>query len=111
MVRVLLDKIPPHALQKELREKRCVNRNDDGTFDLSKRTDKQRIADERCRLFCNNKHLLALWFSTLDMTWEKGRKQGSNPSLTDAIYEDFKTRGIEVDETSWVAYQVTTYVS
>ena len=49
--------------------------------------------------------------STLDMTWEKGRKQGSNPSLTDAIYEDFKVRGIEVDETSWVAYQVTTYVS
>ena len=111
MVRVLLDKIPPGAVQKELREKRSLNRKKDGTFDLGKRIDKLRAKDEKCQLNCRSKHLVALWFSTLDLIWEKGRKQGLNPSLTDAIYEDFKTRGIEVDDTSWVAYQVTTCVS
>ena len=111
MVRVLLDKIPPGVIQKELRGKRSLNRKVDGTFDLGKRIDKKRARDDKCQFTCGSKHLVALWFSTLDLIWEKGRKQGLNPSLKDAIYEDFKTRGIAVDETSWVAYQVTAYTS
>ena len=41
-----MDKIPPGAVQKELREKRSLNRKKDGTFDLGKRIDKLRAKDE-----------------------------------------------------------------
>ena len=107
MVRVLVENIPLEAAQKEQRKIRNINRKTDGKFDLVNRLEKQKSAELRCRLNCNNYHLVALWFATLDMDWKKTAKKRDNPSLADAIYEDFNKRGIEVDETSWVAYQVT----
>ena len=102
-----MEKLPFAALQKEVRKNRNNNRNADGTFDLSKRSDSKKVADDKCRLKCKSKQLVALWFATLDLDWKTGSKPASNPSLTDAIYADLSARGFEVDETTWVAYQVT----
>ena len=107
MVRVLVDKLPISAVQNEVRKNRINNRNTDGTFDLSKRSESKKVADDKCRLKCKSKHLVALWFATLGLEWKTGSKPASNPSLTDAIYADLSARGFEVDETTWVAYQVT----
>ena len=72
MVVVDVDKIPPSALNEEIRGKRILNRNTDGTIGLAKRLEKQNRRELRGKLSYNNYNLIALWFSTLDMDWKKG---------------------------------------
>ena len=67
MVRVLLDKIPPGVIQKELRGKRSFNRKVDGTFDLGKRIDKKRAKDDKLWEFA---------FCVPSTTWARGPVSG-----------------------------------
>ena len=54
-----------------------------------------------------NCHLVALFFVTLELTWQKHLKQNEKDTLNTALVEDLHLRGWNVDYTNHVAYKVS----
>ena len=59
------------------------------------------------KLAYSNCHLVALFFATLELTWQKHLKQSEKDTLNTAIIEDLHLRGWNVDFVNHVAYKVS----
>ena len=59
------------------------------------------------KLAYSNCHLVALFFVTLELTWQKHLKQSEKDTLNTAIIEDPHLRGWNVDFANHVAYKVS----
>ena len=59
------------------------------------------------RALLPKRHLVALWFATLGLTWQKGGDQTKKDTLQTALVEDLHLRGWDVDYTNHVAYKVS----
>ena len=113
-VRVECSTIPREALQKEVRAKRVQARDSDHRFLPVSKSKKATDTANKGKLSYPNCHLVALWFATLGLTWQKGGDQSKKDTLQTALVlvEDLHLRGWDVDFTNHVAYKVsraTTY--
>ena len=113
-VRVECSTIPREALQKVVRANRVQSRGSGKGFLAVSETKKATDKALRGTLSYPNCHLVALWFATLGLTWQKGGDQSKKDTLQTALVlvEDLHLRGWDVDFTNHVAYKVsraTTY--
>ena len=106
-VRVECSTIPREALQKEVRAKRVQARDADHRFLPVSKSKKATDKALKGALSYPNCHLVALWFATLGLTWQKGGDQTKKDTLQTALVEDLHLRGWNVDYTNHVAYKVS----
>ena len=106
-VRVECSTIPREALQKELRANRVQSRGSGKGFLAVSKSKEATNSAMKGKLSYPNCHLVALWFATLGLTWQKGGDQSKKDTLQTALVEDLHLRGWNVDFTNHVAYKVS----
>ena len=99
--------IPAAALEKEVRAARAQSRGGDGCMQAYDDSQRKAAKEEAGKLRYKNCHLAALFFATLDLTWEKSRGNNNNDTLETAIIESFNKADWNVDYTNYVAYKVS----
>ena len=95
------------ALQKVLRANRVQSRGSGKGFLAASKSKKATDKALKGALSYPNCHLVALWFATLGLTWQKGGDQTKKDTLQTALVEDLHLRGWNVDFTNHVAYKVS----
>ena len=106
-VRVECSTIPREALQKVVRANRVQSRGSGKGFLAVSEAKKATNKAIKGTLSYPNCHLVALWFATLGLTWQKGGDQTKKDTLQTALVEDLHLRGWNVDYTNHVAYKVS----
>ena len=105
--RVECPTVPREALQKVVRANRVQSRGSGKGFLAVSETKKATDKAIKGTLSYPNCHLVALWFATLGLTWQKGGDQSKKDTLQTALVEDFHLRGWNVDFTNHVAHKVS----
>ena len=90
-----------------MRAKRVQARDADHRFLSVSKSKKATDKANKGTLSYPNCHLVALWFATLGLTWQKGGDQTKKDTLQTALVEDLHLRGWNVDYTNHVAYKVS----
>ena len=96
-VRVECSTIPREALQKVVRANRVQSRGSGKGFLAVSETKKATNKAIKGTLSYPNCHLVALWFATLGLTWQKGGDQSKKDTLQTALVEDLHLRGWDVE--------------
>ena len=97
------------AAERSAREARSGTRARDADHRFLSVSKSKKATDKALKgaLSYPNCHLVALWFATLGLTWQKGGDQTKKDTLKTALVEDLHLRGWNVDFTSHVAYKVS----